>query len=542
MAFGVPRKPGPLVVALVFVAAMAAPVAAAWLSPEAIAGWTSYIAATDQRIGRELGSRDRFLAQDFRPDAGANRAAVLAGTIAIDPMVTTDARGAEMDVPYAMVHHWRGAVLIPGVRLDDLLKQLQSGAPGAKQQEDVLQSRVLERGPDRMRIFLRLQRTKFVTVVYNTEHLVLFKRHSAARASSASTATKIAEIQSPGTPAERELPIGQRPRLLVAVERVLALRTSAGRGHRRVRVGLPQPRHPLRRPLRGVVAHREHGVRVDGAHAGDAAGTIQESVMEASPNAARVVAGSMTVNDKSTTTPAAIEHCRQLRGRRLDEREPCREERGDERRIGDPQPRRGPPALVRPLGRIGAHREPQVHAQDRRGQRRDEPAQKQEETGPSADRLSGEPQRDEQETVPCARRRLVKLPPPHGSAAGRLPRGIVRPLPHCRMAQSPISPFRAWSIALTMSWAEANRAAGTLLRHVRTMPSRAPSVAAPDAGGVTSRLRRAGSSSRILAIVDAASDPVNGCVPDTHSYSIVPNENRSDRASTVSPRICSGDM
>lgn len=208
MAFGVPRKPGPLVVALVFVAAMAAPVAAAWLSPEAIAGWTSYIAATDQRIGRELGSRDRFLAQDFRPDAGANRAAVLAGTIAIDPMVTTDARGAEMDVPYAMVHHWRGAVLIPGVRLDDLLKQLQSGAPGAKQQEDVLQSRVLERGPDRMRIFLRLQRTKFVTVVYNTEHLVLFKRHSAARASSASTATKIAEIQSPGTPAERELPIG----------------------------------------------------------------------------------------------------------------------------------------------------------------------------------------------------------------------------------------------------------------------------------------------------------------------------------------------
>lgn len=209
MTFRFSRKSAPLPVALVLAAALAVPVgAAALLSREAIAGWANYITATDQRIAREFGSRDRFLAQDFRPDAASNRTAVLAGKIVIDPMVTTDARGAEMDVPYAMVHHWRGAVLIPGARLDDLLKQLQNGAAGAKQQEDVLESRVLERGPDRMRIFLRLQRTKFVTVVYNTEHLVLFKRHGATRASSASTATKIAEIQSPGTPAERELPIG----------------------------------------------------------------------------------------------------------------------------------------------------------------------------------------------------------------------------------------------------------------------------------------------------------------------------------------------
>ena len=200
---------GRLPVALVLVAALTVPVgAAAWLSPEAVAGWTSYITATDQRIAREFGSRDRFLAQDFRPDARTNRAAVLAGRIVIDPMVTMDARGGEMEVPYAMVHHWRGAVLIPGVRLDDLLKQLQSGVLDAKPQEDVLQSRVLERGPDRMRVFLRVQRTKFVTVVYNTEHLVLFKRQGPTRASSASTATRIAEVESPGTPAERELPVG----------------------------------------------------------------------------------------------------------------------------------------------------------------------------------------------------------------------------------------------------------------------------------------------------------------------------------------------
>ncbi len=194
----------------VFMAAAAvatpAPVGAL-LTPEAIAGWTRYVAATDRRIAQELASRDRFLVQDFRPDAPANRRAVLGGLIVVEAMTTSGPRGEALVVPDAMVHHWRGAVLIPGVRLDAVLRTLQGGAPGARQ-EDVLASRVVERGPDWMRVFLRLQRRKFVTVVYNTEHLVTFRRHGATRASSASTATRIAEIESPGTPAERELSPG----------------------------------------------------------------------------------------------------------------------------------------------------------------------------------------------------------------------------------------------------------------------------------------------------------------------------------------------
>jgi hypothetical protein len=59
-----------------------------------------------------------------------------------------------------------------------------------------------------MRVFLRVQRTKFVTVVNNTEHTVTFRRHGPTRASSTSTATKIAEVESPNTPRERELKPG----------------------------------------------------------------------------------------------------------------------------------------------------------------------------------------------------------------------------------------------------------------------------------------------------------------------------------------------
>jgi hypothetical protein len=59
-----------------------------------------------------------------------------------------------------------------------------------------------------MRLFLRLQRTKFVTVVYNTEHEVTFAHGTAGRASSVSVATKIAEVTDANKPSERELPPG----------------------------------------------------------------------------------------------------------------------------------------------------------------------------------------------------------------------------------------------------------------------------------------------------------------------------------------------
>jgi hypothetical protein len=181
---------------------------AATLSPAAIAGWNAYVAATEQRIARELASAGRFLVQDFQADAEANRRAVLSGETVIEELEARDARGGELTVPDAMVHHWRGATLVRGARLDDLLRRLQTGVPAANR-EDVLASRVLDRAPHGMRVFLRLQRRKFVTVVYNTEHEVVFRRHSPTRATSTSTAVRIAEVESPGTSSERELPPGQ---------------------------------------------------------------------------------------------------------------------------------------------------------------------------------------------------------------------------------------------------------------------------------------------------------------------------------------------
>jgi hypothetical protein len=113
---------------------------------------------------------------------------------------------ARVDVPSAMVHHWRGAVFLPGATLERLMATLETEAPPAG--PEVLKATVLSRGPGVMRLFLRLQRTKFVTVVYNTEHEVTFTHDAASRASSVSVATKIAEIADANKPSEHELPPG----------------------------------------------------------------------------------------------------------------------------------------------------------------------------------------------------------------------------------------------------------------------------------------------------------------------------------------------
>ena len=192
-----------------WMAALGAVVSAARLGQETIGGWSTYVSATEDRVRRELESPRGFLVMDFLEpeEAAAGRRQVLDdGVVLMRKMQTSDSQGRRITVPGALVHHWRGAVFIPGVTVRQLLVELQSHAP---EQEDVLRSSILERGPDRMRVYMRLQRRKIVTATYNTEHVVTFTRFGATRAASVSTATRIAEVSDPDTPDERELPLGE---------------------------------------------------------------------------------------------------------------------------------------------------------------------------------------------------------------------------------------------------------------------------------------------------------------------------------------------
>ncbi|HEV8346031.1 MAG TPA: GtrA family protein [Vicinamibacterales bacterium] len=146
--------------------------AAASAGPRAgtIEAWNRHVADTEARLERS---------------ATASRAD--APTREIQP------QGESIGVPSGTISRWRGSVFIPGVRLDDVLDRLQHpGTPPP--QDDVVSSRVIARGHDSLRVFIRLVRHAIVTVTYDTEHEMTFRRRTPAIATARSVATRIDEV------------------------------------------------------------------------------------------------------------------------------------------------------------------------------------------------------------------------------------------------------------------------------------------------------------------------------------------------------------
>ena len=181
---------------------------AAQLQSETVEAWDAYVRATEERMAGELNSTRGFLAEDFAAGPASAPQVVQSRSIPVVKLAATDSQGGDISVPGGMVHHWRGRVFIPGVTVDQILERVSNPRPADTAQDDVLESRVLDRGPDSLRLFLRLQRSQIVTVVYNTEHAVSYQRHGPGRASSHSVATRIAEVADPNTPEESEKPLG----------------------------------------------------------------------------------------------------------------------------------------------------------------------------------------------------------------------------------------------------------------------------------------------------------------------------------------------
>lgn len=132
--------------------------------PEALEAWGMYVQRAETRIAGERGE-----------------------------IPQRDPQGESIDVAGGTIHRWRGAVFIAGVTVDEVLRRLQDpGTPPP--QEDVTASRVLARGPDSLRVYIRLVRRAIVTMSYDTEHEMTFRRESPGRATARSVATRIEQV------------------------------------------------------------------------------------------------------------------------------------------------------------------------------------------------------------------------------------------------------------------------------------------------------------------------------------------------------------
>ncbi len=171
---------------------------------ETVAAWTRMVELTESRIASELSSNAGFLAIDFLPPARREAAsrAFERGEVFVTKLPTP------VGIPHGMAHHWVGAVLVPDVEVEELVRWLQEYDEHDQRFEDVENSRLLSKEGERFLVFLQLRRKKVVTVHYATEHEVVYRKNGSGRYSSASRATRIAELENAGTDEEREKPPG----------------------------------------------------------------------------------------------------------------------------------------------------------------------------------------------------------------------------------------------------------------------------------------------------------------------------------------------
>ena len=184
--------------------------AAAVLQKKTLQSWETYVQLTEKRISTELQGNSGFLRMDFaKPAVSANiKSQLKAGNVYIERLTTLDAAGHEVHGDDGLIHHWYGAIFIPGIKVDPLLQWIQNYDQQAQYFKEVEKSKLLSRNGDTFRIYLRLVRKKVVTVHYNTEHTVVYQHNGPDRASSKSFSTKIAQIENAGSPSEKEETIG----------------------------------------------------------------------------------------------------------------------------------------------------------------------------------------------------------------------------------------------------------------------------------------------------------------------------------------------
>jgi hypothetical protein len=123
--------------------------------------------------------------------------------------LSTKASGRDPDVPGGMIHDWQGIIFIPGAKLDDVLRVLENyNQHAAHFAPDVEKSYIESQDGAHYRVFMRFRRQKLVTVVLDTDQDIHYFHDSTTRAHSRSSAVRIAQVENPGEPDEREKPPG----------------------------------------------------------------------------------------------------------------------------------------------------------------------------------------------------------------------------------------------------------------------------------------------------------------------------------------------
>ena len=118
--------------------------------------------------------------------------------------------GRRLESPNSLRHHWVGTAFFPSATLARVLQAMQFYERYPEMyRPNVRRSVVLSHDGGHYVVWLQLFTKKIISVVVNTESDVRYIPIGETRMQVRSTSVRIAEVENPGTPQEREKPVGR---------------------------------------------------------------------------------------------------------------------------------------------------------------------------------------------------------------------------------------------------------------------------------------------------------------------------------------------
>jgi hypothetical protein len=187
-----------LQVSIVFVAVGSS--YAAELDRQTVAAWGDYVASATLHMQDRLAGKAPFLWADEDP---TRRQQLKSGEIVVSPLGNTH----PLPVPRGLIHHWMGAVFIPGARIKDLSSVVGDYSKYSEiYRPSLIKAELFGSSDDEQKFsILWVQRVLLVTAAFYTEMDSKFCALNSRQGYMTFTTTRVQQVENYGEKDERRL-------------------------------------------------------------------------------------------------------------------------------------------------------------------------------------------------------------------------------------------------------------------------------------------------------------------------------------------------
>jgi hypothetical protein len=170
-------------------------------APAAVSAFNTYFRRVEARLAQQHRAQKGYLAP------AQSEQSLRRGELIVEQLTPS----AGMDLPGAMLHHWRGTAFAPGAKAADFERLMKDfNAYPQHYSPQILRAKILTAHNDHLQAVMRVRQRHVITVVMDTSYDITFARLDAQHGYSISRSTKITEIGSPGTRSEHALSYEER--------------------------------------------------------------------------------------------------------------------------------------------------------------------------------------------------------------------------------------------------------------------------------------------------------------------------------------------